>query len=137
MHIAADMEELLHRFTHHPPLTPAQRQVHDDIFAVCRMAAVTLIGLIPGSREASLAITHIEQAMTWAHAAQARWGNDPAMHDATAPAAPAPAPPPPSAFPAAPAATPAPASPSAAMTEPTGTTDDTTPTGDPETATVA
>lgn len=64
-------DELEKRFTYHPPFG---NQV--ERYQVLRDEAKSLANLIdgyaPDSREKSLAITHLEQAVMWANAAIAR-----------------------------------------------------------------
>ncbi|HVI77812.1 MAG TPA: hypothetical protein VM715_06545 [Candidatus Acidoferrum sp.] len=69
-------EQLAHRFAYHPPATDEKRKCHEHVREVCLIAAeeiVTLTG--PSTREQSLAITKLEEAMFWANAAIAR-GDD-------------------------------------------------------------
>ena len=66
-----DTQELHTRFTHHPPSTE-QIQSYGLIRNTARSFAELLQRLCPQSRELSLAMTHIEQAVMWANAAIAR-----------------------------------------------------------------
>ena len=65
-------EDLQNRFTYHPPL-PGQPERYEEI----RQTGMDFAWLIerecPDSREKSLAITKIEEAVFWANAAIARW----------------------------------------------------------------
>lgn len=63
--------DLPKRFTYHPP-TPDQVPVYETIRARGRAFAEWLDAHVPDSREKSLAITNIEQAVMWANAAVAR-----------------------------------------------------------------
>ena len=65
---AADLEN---RFTYHQPKgDQAERYV--DIRTLARDFAKQIDAMCPDSREKSLAITHIEEAVFWANAAIAR-----------------------------------------------------------------
>jgi hypothetical protein len=71
MHITED--ELSRRFNYHPPDTPNKAERHEEARTICREAANRLIMLTgPPSREQSLMVTHLEEAMFWANAALAR-----------------------------------------------------------------
>ncbi len=65
------MDDLMHRFTYHAPKDnqPAQ---YEEIRNEARLLAVTLDDLCPESREKSLAITKLEEAVFWANASIAR-----------------------------------------------------------------
>jgi hypothetical protein len=64
---------LRHRFMHHPPKTADVTDRHDSVRTICLEAAeVILEETGPSSREQSLAITKLEEAMFWANAAIAR-----------------------------------------------------------------
>lgn len=75
MHITrGDLER---RFSHHPPPNEETGQTHARVREILLEAAdeiVTLTGA--SSREQSLAITNLEQAMMWANADIARKGSD-------------------------------------------------------------
>ncbi len=66
-----DQLELDLRFTYHAP-SPNQVVKYDAIRNMARGLAVHILTLTPESREQSLAITHLEQAVMWANAAIAR-----------------------------------------------------------------
>ena len=70
------LDELEHRFTYHAP-TGEARDLHHDLRIVVKRLAKELAFLLPAGREKSLAITHLEEASFWAHAAIAR---DPSLH---------------------------------------------------------
>jgi hypothetical protein len=63
--------DLRHRFDHHPP-SGTKAEKHQTIRRDCLMVAQTIDVLTPDSREKSLAITALEEAMMWANAAIAR-----------------------------------------------------------------
>lgn len=64
-------EDLENRFTYHAP-KPGQGSRYETIRTRAREFA-TLVGeFCPDSREKSLAITHLEEAVMWANAAIAR-----------------------------------------------------------------
>lgn len=65
--------QLVHRFAYHPPDTEDKVSRHENVRSVCFGAAKELIELTgPPSREQSIAITKVEEAMFWANAAIAR-----------------------------------------------------------------
>lgn len=59
------------RFTHHVPVND-QPQKYEEIREMAKQFAVSINALCPDSREKSLAITNLEQAVMWANAAIAR-----------------------------------------------------------------
>lgn len=59
------------RFTYHPP-TGDQPQRYETLRAKARELAELVVDATPESREQSLALTHIEEAVMWANAAIAR-----------------------------------------------------------------
>ena len=66
-------DALAHRFAFHPADTDEKRNRHERVRNVCLATADTLIELTgPPTREQSLAITKLEEAMMWANAAIAR-----------------------------------------------------------------
>jgi hypothetical protein len=71
IHITND--ELMRRFNYHSPDTEEKVESHQRVREVCRAAAEEIVEVTGGaSREQSLAITHLEEAMFWANAALAR-----------------------------------------------------------------
>ena len=58
-------------FDYHAP-TNERINKHENVRAACRTLAHSINIDCPDSREKSLAITNLEQAMMWAHAAIAR-----------------------------------------------------------------
>lgn len=60
-------------FTYHAP-KPGQPEVYTQIREAAKKLAYTLDAKIPDSREKSLALTNLEQAVFWANAAIARNG---------------------------------------------------------------
>lgn len=66
-------EELVNRFTHHPP-DADDVVMHENIRATARRFAEDLNMWLPEGREKSLAITHLEEVVFWANAAVARNG---------------------------------------------------------------
>jgi hypothetical protein len=82
---AEQYAEVSNRFAHHPPATPRVVYSHEQARAVCRSAAVWVINNTRPSREQSLALTALEEAMFWANAAIAR--TDPDNHPAAPPTA--------------------------------------------------
>ena len=66
-----DMAELEKRFTYHPP-KGNQGEKYELIRSKAHQLAFDLVNMCPDSRELSLAITHLEDAVMWANAAIAR-----------------------------------------------------------------
>lgn len=66
-----DTFEIEKRFTYHPP-TEGQPELYVQIRQMGRDLADTINKLTPESREQSLAITAVEEAVFWANAAIAR-----------------------------------------------------------------
>ena len=64
-------KDIENRFTYHPPLE-GQAQKYMQIRANCKAVAEGIDKLCPDSREKSLAITKLEEAVFWANAAIAR-----------------------------------------------------------------
>ncbi len=58
-------------FTYHPP-KPDQVPRYNEIRDFARTFAATLLEKCPPSRERSLALTHLEEAVMWANASIAR-----------------------------------------------------------------
>jgi hypothetical protein len=71
MHITYD--QLAHRFQFHPADDENTQEAHERVRDVCLAAADELVSVTGAmSREQSLAITKLEEAMFWANAAIAR-----------------------------------------------------------------
>jgi hypothetical protein len=68
-----ERDELEHRFTHHPPVGD-QKDRYERIRAAGKEFAKVVLEATNDSREQSLAVTHIEDAVMWANAAVARRG---------------------------------------------------------------
>jgi hypothetical protein len=66
-----DISNLEHRFTYHPP-TGEQPSTYTEIRLFGYKFALFINALSPDSREKSLAITKIEEAVFWANASIAR-----------------------------------------------------------------
>lgn len=64
-------DELTTRFTYHPP-KEGQPEKYEKLRALTRDLALAITIEVPDSREQSLAITHLEQAVMWANAGIAR-----------------------------------------------------------------
>jgi hypothetical protein len=69
-------QEIEDRFTHHPPSNDTVVSTHEVTRAAVKRVAHKLDNLLPDSREKSLALTHLEQALFWANAAIARHCNE-------------------------------------------------------------
>ena len=68
-----DIERLVNNFTYHPPIAELnQGGRYDIIRSLAHGYAHRLMTLCPPSRELSLALTHIEEAVFYANAAIAR-----------------------------------------------------------------
>lgn len=65
--------DLTRRFTYHPP-TPEQPEVYSLVRDLAHLFALLVEATSPPSRERSLAVTHIEEAVMWANAGIARRG---------------------------------------------------------------
>lgn len=77
MHLTRD--QLAHRFQFHPANTEAKQIAHESVRGILLEAADEIVKLTgPLSREQSLAVTKLEEAMFWANAAIAR-GDGPAV----------------------------------------------------------
>lgn len=66
-----DVKDLENRFTYHPP-KPGQPVKYSDLRAEAKHLAVLISRSCPPSRETSLALTNLEQAIFWANASIAR-----------------------------------------------------------------
>ena len=67
------LEELTRRFTYHPP-KPDQPPMYEALRKQAMEFASLMVMLCPDSRELSLALTKLEEAIMWANAAIARRG---------------------------------------------------------------
>lgn len=65
------MDDLAKRFTYHPPKGD-QAVRYEEIRSQASRLAVLICSLAPVSREQSLALTHLEDAVMWTNAAIAR-----------------------------------------------------------------
>lgn len=63
---------LHNRFEYHAPDDPSKVEAHQKVRQILRDAALEIDDLLDDSREKSLAITQLEQAMFWANAGLAR-----------------------------------------------------------------
>ncbi len=66
-----DVKELATRFTYHPP-TSTKAEFHVEVRVKAHELATFIVGESPESREQSLAITKLEEAVMWANAGIAR-----------------------------------------------------------------
>jgi len=64
--------DLENRFTYHAPPGPLEIHAYEEIRAAGKEFARLIVSDCPESREQSLAVTHIEEAVFWANAAIAR-----------------------------------------------------------------
>lgn len=66
-------DEIHDRFSFHPALSETRRNQHDHVRQLLERTAMSLAGNLPNpSRELSLAVTCLEDAMHWANKALAR-----------------------------------------------------------------
>lgn len=65
-------DDLDNRFKFHTAISSEQNAKYDSIRALVKVTAEAYNEICPDSREKSLAITHLEEAMFWANAAVAR-----------------------------------------------------------------
>jgi hypothetical protein len=66
-----EIEQILHNFKYHAP-KDGQPEKYEEIRDTAREFALTINKLCPNSREKSLAMTKLEEAVMWANAAIAR-----------------------------------------------------------------
>jgi hypothetical protein len=66
------MSDIESRFTYHPPKDPETIASHEAVRDELRVTALLLDEMLPDSREKSIAITKLEEALMWANAAIAR-----------------------------------------------------------------
>lgn len=66
-----DANDLARRFTYHPP-KEGQAEKYTEIRSHAHDLALRINKLVPDSREKSLAITSLEEAVMWANAGIAR-----------------------------------------------------------------
>jgi hypothetical protein len=64
--------ELANRFAYHRPKSEEIAKTHAAVREMCLEVAEDFNHILPDSREKSLAMTHLEEAMMWANAAIAR-----------------------------------------------------------------
>lgn len=65
-------DQVIHNFTYHPINSAEQGFLYGGIREHFKNLALTVLDQTPPSREQSLALTHLEQALFWANAAIAR-----------------------------------------------------------------
>lgn len=68
----ATFADIENRFSFHPANNDVTKAKHEQVRELHKSVAHQLDELLPLSREKSLAITNLEQAMFWANAAIAR-----------------------------------------------------------------
>jgi hypothetical protein len=74
-----DAADLANRFTYHPPVDHDQAEKYVTIRSHAHGLATLINEHAPDSREKSLAITSLEEAVFWANAAIAR--HEPHVHE--------------------------------------------------------
>lgn len=65
-------EDIIRRFSHHPPRNQDDIQLHAAVRGEFMQLAHNLTAMCPPGRELSLVLTKLEEAMFWANAAIAR-----------------------------------------------------------------
>lgn len=65
-------DQINHRFTNHPPKNEGVADALDEITSTVIQTGQVFADILPECREASLALTHLEQASMFAKAAIAR-----------------------------------------------------------------
>lgn len=70
-----DRGTIAHNFAHHPPKSEPQIKAHEAVREACKQAALQIDKFCHTSREKSLALTKLEEAMMWANASIARVGD--------------------------------------------------------------
>lgn len=66
-------DQIERNFTYHPPIAEKQQaEKYEDLRDKFKTLAYEIVNNTPPSREQSLALTNLEQAMFWANAAIAR-----------------------------------------------------------------
>lgn len=65
-------EDVINRFVYHPPKSDEAIEMHANVRWALKDVAIFLLDTLPESRETSLAIKSLEEAMFWANAAIAR-----------------------------------------------------------------
>lgn len=78
------LEDVKNRFKFHPATETTGPQ-HDAVRADLGRLALKIAKTLPMSREQSLALTHLEEAMFWANAAIARHAESPAAGETPPP----------------------------------------------------
>lgn len=68
----ATSADIDNRFSYHPATTDETKAKHEQVRELCKSLADELDEMLPPSREKSLAITKLEEAMFWANAGIAR-----------------------------------------------------------------
>lgn len=67
-----DLVRNANNFDYHQPHCPTQGERYDEVRLMLRAVADELLARCPPSRELSLALTKLEEAMFWANASIAR-----------------------------------------------------------------
>lgn len=67
-------EDLANRFTHHAPRHDGEVRFYEEMRSRAHETARFVDAVVPDSREKSLAITALEEAVMWANAGVARHG---------------------------------------------------------------
>jgi hypothetical protein len=66
-----DVDKVNNAFTYHPPID-GQAEKYEELRELAKGIALRIMNLCPPSRERSLALTNLEQAIMWANASIAR-----------------------------------------------------------------
>lgn len=69
--INKELTDIVNRFSYVPVTSAADIEDREDVRASIVGTAIDLHRILPGGREKALALTKLEEAMMWAHAALA------------------------------------------------------------------
>lgn len=71
MEVTSHYLQITNNFTYHPPKAD-QPERYEDLRRMAKELALNIVAKCPDSRERSLALTNLEQAIFWANASIAR-----------------------------------------------------------------
>ena len=76
----ATQYDIENRFTFHPAKSPTEAELYEQIRYGVKQIALFINNNVPETREMSLSLTHLEEAVFWANAAIARHWPDENAH---------------------------------------------------------